>query len=165
MKGEYLVHQYHTNRRFRARASSLPKYHFPPHLPRHIPPLNLTVSSIASPPDLLAHFPRSDNVVHTLARLQVSEHRSRNITVNVLHSLTGGGEQGPDKGSHGPAENDDPETGLQGLLGGRLHLGRSTRVGKNGAVEEDEARLPVRLGIVEDGLQPRIFGWVLGGDD
>lgn len=123
---------------------------FPPHLPRNIPPLNLAVTSVAAPPDFLAHLPRRNDVVHALARFQMPEHRSGDIAVDVFDGFTRCREQRPDQGRHGPAEDDDAEASLKGLLGGRLDFGGCAGVGKNGAVEEDEARLPVGLGVVED---------------
>ena len=136
-----------------------------PHLPRHIPPLNLPVPGVAAAPDLLAHLPRRHDVVHALARLEVAEDRARDISVHVLDGLAGRREQRPDERGHGPAEDDDAEAGLEGLLGGRLDLGGSAGGGEDGAVEEDEARLAVGLGVVEDRLQAGVVGRVFGGHD
>ncbi len=134
-----------------------PKDDFPPHLPRNIPPLNLAVAGVAAPPDFLAHLPRRNDVVHTLARLQMPEHRSCDVAVDVFDGFTGRREKRPDQGGHGATEDDDAEAGLEGLLGGSLDFGGCAGVGENGAVEEDEARLPVGLGVVEDRLQARII--------
>ena len=92
------------------------------------------MSGVAPPPDLFANLPRRDDVVHALARLQVPENGPRDVAVHVLHGLAGRSEQRPHERGHGPAEDDDAETGLQGLLGGRLDLGRGAGVGKYGPV-------------------------------
>lgn len=120
---------------------------------------------VAPTPDFLAYLPRRDNVIHALARLQVPEHGPRDIAVHILHSLAGGGEKRPDERSHRTAEDDDAETSLQSLFGGRLDLWRCAGMGKNGSIKEDEAGLSVGFGVVEDRLETGVFGGVFGGHD
>ncbi len=120
---------------------------------------------VAAPPNLFAHLPRRDNVIHALARLQVAEHGPCDIAVDVLDGFAGGGEERPDESGHGTAEDDDAEAGLEGLLGGGLDFRGGVGVGEDGAVEEDEAGLSVGLGVVEDGLEARVVGGVFGGHD
>lgn len=141
------------------------KHDLPTHVGGDVPPTPLRLPGITSSPHLFGHLPRGDDVLHALPAFQVSEDHLRHVPIHVVDGLARRGEQGPQQCAHGSGEDDHPQARLQRLLGRRLDLGGAPRQAEDGPVEEDEAGLLVRFGVVEDGLQAGVVGRCFGRDE
>jgi len=95
----------------------------------------------------------------------MSEYHLRHVAVDVVNGLARGGEQRPQERAHGPGEYDDSQARLQSLLGRSLDFRGAACQAENASVEEDEAGLLVRFGVVEDGLQAGVIGRDVGRDE